>query len=123
MPGRYEEGSPPTQEDFTGYEKDEATGLHYAGARYYSAAFGRWTTTEPLLRSQNPRKLLKDGKGRLLSSAVRCIRKSVCAACRGACGRSTLCLWPPPVDGRRGPCDGGMGAVSPLAFSCVYPDR
>jgi len=46
MPGRYEEGSPPTQEDYTGYEKDEATGLHYAGARYYSAAFGRFTTTD-----------------------------------------------------------------------------
>jgi RHS repeat-associated protein len=69
MPGRYEEGSPPTQEDFTGHVKDESTGLHYAGARYYSAAFGRWTTTDPLLRSQNPRKLLKDGKGRLLSGS------------------------------------------------------
>ena len=46
MPGRYEEGSPPTQEDFTGYEKDEATGLHYAGARYYASAFGRFTTTD-----------------------------------------------------------------------------
>ena len=48
MPGRYEKGSPPTQEDYTGHVKDEATGLHYAGARYYSSAFGRWTTTDPL---------------------------------------------------------------------------
>jgi RHS repeat-associated protein len=46
MPGRYEKGSPPTQEDFTGYEKDESTGLHYAGARYYASAFGRFTTTD-----------------------------------------------------------------------------
>ena len=69
MPGRYERGSPPTEEDFTGHVKDEATGLHYAGARYYSSAFGRWTTTEPLLQSQNPRKLLKDGKERLLSGS------------------------------------------------------
>ena len=27
-PGRYEKGSPPTEEDFTGYEKDESTDLH-----------------------------------------------------------------------------------------------
>jgi len=69
MPGRHEKGSPPTKEDFTGHVKDDATGLHYAGARYYSSAFGRWTTTEPLLQSQSPRKLLKDGKGRLLSGS------------------------------------------------------
>ncbi|PSQ75402.1 MAG: hypothetical protein BRD36_00005, partial [Bacteroidetes bacterium QH_7_64_110] len=48
MPGRYEKGSPPTQEDYTGHVKDESTGLHYAGARYYSAAFARGTTTDPL---------------------------------------------------------------------------
>jgi RHS repeat-associated protein len=48
MPGRYEKGSPPTQEDYTGHVKDESTGLHYVGARYYSAAFGQWTTTDPL---------------------------------------------------------------------------
>jgi RHS repeat-associated protein len=69
MPGRYEKGSPPTQEDYTGHVKDEATGLHYAGARYYSGAFGRWTATEPLLQSKSPKKLLKDGKGRLLSGS------------------------------------------------------
>jgi RHS repeat-associated protein len=46
MPGRYEKGSPPIREDFTGHVKDEATQLHYAGARYYSAAFGRFTTTD-----------------------------------------------------------------------------
>jgi len=46
MPGRYEKGSPPTKEDFTGHVKDGETGLHYAGARYYSAAFGRFTATD-----------------------------------------------------------------------------
>ena len=59
MPGRYEKGSPPTQEDFTGHVKDEETGLHYAGARYYSAAFGRWTTPDPILREKGPKALLK----------------------------------------------------------------
>ena len=67
MPGRYDEGSPPTKEDYTGHEKD-ATGLHYAGARYYLSAFGRWTSTEPLLDA-NPAKLLEDGKGVLLSTS------------------------------------------------------
>jgi len=66
MPGRHEKGSPPTDEDFTGHVKDNSTGLHYAGARYYSAAFGRWTTTEPLLHSKGPKGFLKQDP-RLLS--------------------------------------------------------
>jgi len=63
MPGRYEEGSPPTQEDFTGHVKDESTGLHYAGARYYSSAFGRWTTTDPILGEKGAGELLASGEG------------------------------------------------------------
>jgi RHS repeat-associated protein len=67
MPGRTTQKSPTeTEEDFTGHVKDDATGLHYAGARYYSSAFGRWTTTEPLLQSKSPKKLLKN-KPRLLT--------------------------------------------------------
>ena len=58
MPGRHEKGSPPTREDYTGHVKDEATGLHYAGARYYSAAFGRWTTPDPILGRKGPKVLL-----------------------------------------------------------------
>ncbi len=34
-------------EDFTGHELDPETGMHYAGARYYMAAIGRWGTTDP----------------------------------------------------------------------------
>jgi RHS repeat-associated protein len=59
MPGRYEKGSPPTQEDYTGHLKDNSTQLHYAGARYYSSAFGRWTTTDPILGEKGPKALLK----------------------------------------------------------------
>ena len=47
MPVRYEKGSPPTQEDYTGHVKDGETGLHYAGARYYSSAFGIWNAADP----------------------------------------------------------------------------
>jgi len=59
MPGRYEKGSPPTKEDYTGHVKDEATGLHYAGARYYSSAFGRWLGPDPILGQKGPKALLK----------------------------------------------------------------
>jgi RHS repeat-associated protein len=69
MPGRYEKGSPPTKEDYTGHVKDEETGLHYAGARYYSSAFGRWTTTDPILGEKGPKKLLKESR-RLLSMSA-----------------------------------------------------
>ena len=66
LPGRYERENQGTQEDFTGHLKDEATGLHYAGARYYSAALGRWTTTDPIPERKGPKKLLKQD-ARLLS--------------------------------------------------------
>ena len=58
MPGRSLAASSPTSEDYTGHELDDATGLHYAGARYYMSALGRWTTTDPILRA-NPKELLK----------------------------------------------------------------
>jgi len=53
LPGRYDEGSPPTREDYTGHERDAATQLHYAGARYYLSAFGRWMATDPLAYKNN----------------------------------------------------------------------
>ncbi len=36
-----------TKEGFTGKERDEETGLHYFGARYYDASLGRWNVTDP----------------------------------------------------------------------------
>jgi RHS repeat-associated protein len=33
---------------YTGKERDEETGLHYHGARYYASWLGRWTATDPL---------------------------------------------------------------------------
>ena len=48
MPGRTLTQGPPADEDFTGHELDDETGLHYAGARYYMSALGRWGTPDPL---------------------------------------------------------------------------
>ena len=42
---------------FTGYEKDDETGLDFAEARYYDNRFGRFTAIDPLLasgQSSNP---------------------------------------------------------------------
>jgi RHS repeat-associated protein len=36
------------KEDYTGYRLDEETGLHYAGARYYMSALGRFGSIDPL---------------------------------------------------------------------------
>lgn len=53
-------------EDYTGHERDAETGLHYAGARYYMSALGRWTSGEPLLNG-DPRPLLNDQRQVLLA--------------------------------------------------------
>jgi RHS repeat-associated protein len=68
MPDRTLAEASTAKEDYTGHERDAETGLHYAGARYYMSALGRWTATEPLLDG-NPRKLLEDGKGPFLSTS------------------------------------------------------
>jgi RHS repeat-associated protein len=34
---------------FTGKERDSETGLEYFGARYYSVAQGRFTSTDPII--------------------------------------------------------------------------
>ncbi len=49
MPGRsFLEGDIATKEGFTGKERDAETNWHYFGARYYSAALGRWLAVDPL---------------------------------------------------------------------------
>ena len=75
IPGRVLATNEETDEDYTGHELDaEAnsfagqTGMHYAGARYYMSALGRWTSDEPLLQG-NPRNLLKEGMGPLLGTS------------------------------------------------------
>jgi RHS repeat-associated protein len=45
------------RQKFTGYERDEETGLDFAPARYYNPVHGRFTAVDPLLasgRSANP---------------------------------------------------------------------
>ncbi|MEM8557682.1 MAG: RHS repeat-associated core domain-containing protein, partial [Bacteroidota bacterium] len=54
MPGRVYVQGQPTREDFTGHERDDETGLHYAGARYYMAALGRFTSTDPMNQYPSP---------------------------------------------------------------------
>jgi len=48
MPGRSVTTGTPAVEDYTGHELDGETGMHYAGARYYMSALGRWTSVDPL---------------------------------------------------------------------------
>ena len=44
-----EPDAPDTDYGFTGKEKDDETGLHYYGARYYDATTGRFISPDPLL--------------------------------------------------------------------------
>ena len=40
-----------TRKDYTGYEKDEESGLEFAQARYYNSSHGRFTSVDPLVAS------------------------------------------------------------------------
>lgn len=40
--------------DFTGYQREPATGLHYAGARFYDADIGMFQTHDPARQFANP---------------------------------------------------------------------
>jgi RHS repeat-associated protein len=48
MPGRSVTPGTETAEDYTGHELDAETGMHYAGARYYMSALGRFGTRDPM---------------------------------------------------------------------------
>jgi RHS repeat-associated protein len=41
------------RQDYTGYQKDEESGLEFAQARYYNSAHGRFTSVDPLTASAN----------------------------------------------------------------------
>ena len=45
---------PKARQDFTGYEKDEESGLQFAQARYFNPNHGRFTSVDPLLTSASP---------------------------------------------------------------------
>lgn len=54
---KYNFGADGVRQKFTGYERDEETGLDFAEARYYFHNHGRFTAVDPLLasgRSANP---------------------------------------------------------------------
>ncbi|WP_353562788.1 RHS repeat-associated core domain-containing protein [Longimonas sp.] len=57
MPGRTLAQGPRADEDYTGHELDAETGLHYAGARYYMSAIGRWRAVRRGTRSRRARRL------------------------------------------------------------------
>ncbi len=48
---KFSSGMDTLRKKFTGYEKDEETGLDYAQARYYNNEYGRFTAVDPLLAS------------------------------------------------------------------------
>ena len=48
---KYTYGEDNVRKRFTGYEKDQETGLDFAEARYYNNAYGRFTAVDPLLAS------------------------------------------------------------------------
>ena len=41
------------RQDYTGYQKDDESGLEFAQARYYNTAHGRFTSIDPLTASAN----------------------------------------------------------------------
>jgi len=54
MKGRSTTEGKPANEDFIGHKRVGATGLHYAGARYYMAALGRRNGREFVLVAHPP---------------------------------------------------------------------
>jgi RHS repeat-associated protein len=41
------------RQDYTGYQKDDESGLEFAQARYYNTSHGRFTSVDPLTASAN----------------------------------------------------------------------
>ena len=103
MPGRETTEATGAKEDYTGHELDAETGLHYAGARYYMSALGRWTTVDPILGKQSPVQLLREGKLQAFSMAPYNYSFNNPANLKDATGE-----WPTPWD----VADFGFAALS-----------
>jgi len=65
MPDRTLAEASSAKEDYTGHERDAETSLHYAGARYYMSALGRWNAVDPILAEKTPLELVALHGGRL----------------------------------------------------------
>lgn len=50
----YSSNSDSVRQKFTGYERDNETGLDYAKARYFGSSYGRFTSPDPLVTSASP---------------------------------------------------------------------
>jgi RHS repeat-associated protein len=103
MPGRETTEATGAKEDYTGHERDTETGMHYAGARYYMSALGRWTTVDPILGKQSPVQLLREGKLQAFSMAPYNYSFNNPANLKDATGE-----WPTPWD----VADFGFAALS-----------
>jgi RHS repeat-associated protein len=54
---RWQSGASPTDYSFTGQKLDASTGLHCYGARYYSSAVGRFTSSDTVVPGVSPQAL------------------------------------------------------------------
>lgn len=55
---------------FNGKERDDETGLHYFGARYYAAWLGRWTAVDPMLLADGPNPFVYGGNSPVMNIDV-----------------------------------------------------
>ena len=106
-----------TRKDYTGYEKDEESGLEFAQARYYNATHGRFTSVDPLTASatiRNPQTFNRYSYG--LNSPYKftdplgLLSEYTTGACGSSCPNSES-RW---TQSSGGPMTGG-GTESPFA--------
>jgi RHS repeat-associated protein len=100
---------PNIRQDYTGYQKDDESGLEFAQARYYNPMHGRFTSVDPLTASatiRNPQTFnrysyvenspisFKDPTGLFSNESVSAMARSRLEICweLGICGRAKLAL-------------------------------